>query len=295
MSIKKSINSLYSHPYNLNHPFWAILRWTKWNVKKRIYKGPWTEKIWGGKKSHFWPDSDQSMYLARNWVMDWDEFNFIRKYISSSDNVIDVGANIGVYVIWVSQFLDERGKIVAFEPDPVNYERLKAQINLNRIKFARAEKMALSNKKGVLKMSSGKNGENHVVSGKQQKYSHKLNEVKCTILDSYVDKMGMENIDFLKIDVEGFEKYVLEGAKNVLSSDCVDVVQLEVNNQSKKFQIEKTEGAKMLKKFGYDPFIYRHEKNSIDRLSASSLSRKNHINVLFSKNVDKIGKKVTSI
>jgi FkbM family methyltransferase len=67
--------------------------------------------------------------------MDWNEFHLMRRFLRAIDTFLDIGANLGIYTLWASQFVDTysgAGPIVAFEPDPTNLSRLRKQIELNR-------------------------------------------------------------------------------------------------------------------------------------------------------------------
>ena len=82
-----------------------------------------------------------------------------------------------------------------------------------------------------------------------------------------IDSLGLDDVDLIKIDVEGFEMEVLKGAENTLNN--VDYLMIELNNNSKKYGSSNLEIEKYLKKLGFEIMIkvwpdvvYRHRGKS---------------------------------
>ena len=195
------------------------------------------------------------MWLVYNYYMDWEEFDFIRKYVRGSDTVFDVGANIGVYTMWLSQFTD---RICSFEPDPENYRRCMENIRLNGLS-ARLEQMALSDRAGRLQLSIGKDMENHLVLGEGGQ------SVMGITLDEYCAQRGIARIGFMKIDVEGAELLAFRGATNMLSRHAIDVIQLELAPRALgTFGIRPEDVVSMLTGHGYSLYTYDHELRALD-------------------------------
>jgi FkbM family methyltransferase len=204
------------------------------------------------------------MFLAYNYVMDWPEFKFLERYLQFTDTVIDIGANVGIYVLWMSKFA---GNVIAFEPDPKNALRLQQQIDLNNLTVV-VERCAVSDVNGTVGFSTGKDMENHIVQDKGKR------DVRSVRLDDY----GLERIHFLKVDVEGAEILVLQGAERLLSEHRVDVIQLEFNLGAPSyfgFSDESVPG--LLEHHGYELFQYSPNQN---RLVRFEVGRNEHSNAL---------------
>jgi FkbM family methyltransferase len=125
------------------------------------------------------------MWLILNVVMDWDEFHFMRRYLRAGDTVLDIGANLGIYTLWASQFVDTQsgsGRIVAFEPDPKNVSRLREQFALNGLDRVEIAPVALSASAGTIPFSQGKDGLNHILTDPTSEASI---EVAAITLDAY--------------------------------------------------------------------------------------------------------------
>lgn len=138
---------------------------------------------------------------------------FMRKFISENDTIIDIGANIGYYVLLESR-LAYSGKIYAIEPIPSNIYMLKRNVQLNNRNIF-IHRQAVSDKKGKSKMyiydkcnwcSFTKNLEDTV---------RNEIDVQTTTLDDFVTDYNIHPT-FIRMDVEGHEYQIIKGATRVL-------------------------------------------------------------------------------
>jgi FkbM family methyltransferase len=130
---------------------------------------------------------------------------------NEDDIVVDVGANIGVYAIPLAKKV---AKVIAFEPHPKTSGILESNVILNNINNVEVIKKAVghSNKKVLYRLSvippySG-------IASTNLKKNDSIVELEGITLDTAL--MNENKIDWLFIDVEGFELDVLEGARNIL-------------------------------------------------------------------------------
>jgi FkbM family methyltransferase len=255
---------LYDHPYNQSHPVSALGRLAKWHALRASGR-PWDLRFWGTRVIRCYPDSDGSMWLILNVVMDWPEFHFMRAYLRASDTFVDVGANIGIYTLWASQFVDASGRIIAFEPDAANHERLRAQLDLNGLPArVEVERIALSDRAGEVRLSQGADMTNHLVIGTE---STPFTVVRAETLDGFCRDRGVERIAFMKIDVEGAEQLVLEGARGMLGEHRVDALQLEFNQQANARGLDGSRVVQLLNGHGYRLFRFDAASGSLTPVS----------------------------
>lgn len=147
----------------------------------------------------------------------------ILKYVKPGDVVIDVGANIGDHThgyakAVLGNFKDgtpiETGRVLAFEPNPIAFECL--QRNMRGHGHVECIGKGLSNLPGRAAMVQSPNvGASHMVAG---------DEVEVTTLDSY----GLQKCDLIKVDAEGFEYAILQGAWQTITT-CRPIVVMEIN------------------------------------------------------------------
>ena len=162
-------------------------------------------KIQGHIKSDFAMVQDSKMYLGTDdnynlsiyGIYEPKETLIVKKMIKEGQNVIDIGASIGYYTLLFSRLVGVSGKVYAFESNLERFDLLRKNVQVNGYTNVILENKAISNK----------NGESIIFGEKAQTVS----------LDSYFNPD--DKIDFVKIDVEGHEKHVFEGMKEILKQN----------------------------------------------------------------------------
>tara|TARA_B100000674_G_scaffold415486_1_gene364781 strand:- start:18 stop:755 length:738 start_codon:yes stop_codon:yes gene_type:complete len=194
------------------------------------------------------------------------EENFIDMISGEIRVCLDIGANIGNY----SKLLINKtnAKIYAYEPLEKSFDELKKIKEKHKDRFF-IEKLALGNEDGIKKISSAND--------KSEKASFEKNLDKLSFIDKdnlrefdvSIKKLDSLNffdshnkVDFLKIDVEGYEYEVLLGGKKFIDFNSPKFIQIEINWHQLFKKINLYEFSKLLK--DYDIFkILPHGKNLI--------------------------------
>jgi FkbM family methyltransferase len=259
-----AVRTMYAHPYNRRRPVFALYRLARWQFHKRWSSDGKAYRYWGTRDIVCYPDSRESMWLIYNYYMDWDEFHFIQRYVKNDSVVLDVGANIGIYTLWLSQYVGDRGSVIAFEPDPQNHQRCAENLQRNRLDSVRLEQVALSDRSGTLQFSVGEDTENHLLP--QDAAGAACTYVEATTLDEYCRQHGIASIDFMKVDVEGAELMVLQGAANLLRDSRIGVLQLELNDALQKYGLQRADVVQLLESYGYRLYTYRCGRNELGRI-----------------------------
>ena len=160
--------------------------------------------------------SKDSLRLSINGVYEEVETGLVNKQIQKGDIVIDIGANIGYYTLIFAKLVGQDGKVFAFEPEPLNFNILTKNIELNGYENVIVEQKAVSDKNGKTRLyiSDLTSGMHRIY---QSKYCKNFIDVNLIKLDDYFSKTSfIDEINFLKIDVEGAEFGVLNGISNIL-------------------------------------------------------------------------------
>ena len=147
---------------------------------------------------------------------------------NNSEIFLDIGANIGFYSILFSNKLKQ---IYSFEPNKRNFLVLTKNIERNKLKNIKIFNFGLGEKKDVLKGHSNTKGELFQTSGFAKSKNNNTGEEVLIKKGDDVLKFKNKNIT-LKIDVEGFELFVLKGLEKTLSSNhCILQIEIwEKNN-----------------------------------------------------------------
>ncbi|HZB99699.1 MAG TPA: FkbM family methyltransferase [Nitrososphaeraceae archaeon] len=146
------------------------------------------------------------------------------------DIVIDIGAHIGRYTITSSKQVGNTGKVVAIEADPDNFELLKRNIALNNLTNVLPLNYAAFSTRTRIKLyeQSASAKYNSVMLTRAAKTKNYV-EVNADTLDSILKQNGINQVNWIKIDVEGAEYEVLKGSTEMLSGENVSLL-VEIHN-----------------------------------------------------------------
>ena len=157
------------------------------------------------------------------------EILFMSKVVKPGDGVLDVGANIGYWSTALSAQVGPLGRVYAFEPSPISLEYLRKNIAINDCGNVTVFPVGLSNedKTGRFRLSKAHTGSSRLDDDRSKKDDSI--EIKVVALDSIRGSLDLDKISFIKIDVEGGEVKILEGAKKLLSH-ISPIILLECNS-----------------------------------------------------------------
>lgn len=164
------------------------------------------------------------------------EVELLSGLIQPGDVVIDGGANVGFYTLALASRVGPSGRVIAFEPVPSNLERLKKNLHLNSgMKQIQLVESALWNQPDRLKLSQSDHNENNAgtFSVAQSSQGNQYFECPAVRLDDMVKQSGVQRVAAIKLDIEGAEKWALQGAATTLR-ESKPVVALEVCQQTCK-------------------------------------------------------------
>ncbi len=196
-----------------------------------------------------------------------DEVKYFTSNLHYGDFVVDAGANIGFYSILASKLVGESGRIFSFEPSTTTIEIFEKNISINKLNNIRIIPKGLGNINGTFNLVTPSD----IPTGYSDSYrfiqttnceKDKIKDyevVNLVTLDDFLLENKIKKIDFFKIDVEGFQLQVLEGAKRTLLENNVkilfeappDNVVKNINNYSQ----EKT--FRFLQSIGYGVFTLK--------------------------------------
>jgi FkbM family methyltransferase len=214
-----------------------------------------------------------------------NELNFIHRYLKYDDVFFDIGANIGLFAITASKKI-QMGKIYAFEPSPKTHERLLENITLNKVSnLVYPQNIALSNQRTTLDFYLSLDGFDAWNSFTLAQVGSKFQrvKVKTSTLDIFCFDNNISKIDLIKIDVEGWEFPVLEGARQTIEKYSPDflIEFTEENAVASGFKCSML--FDFLQEYGYHWYEFDSD------LSLTKAERKdffNYCNLLATKNLD---------
>ena len=192
------------------------------------------------------------------------EMDFVSQIIKPADVVFDVGANKGAWCEMVLG-INPAVTIFAFEPDPCAFESLKAGLNYANVELHNLAVSETDKEQIFYHYSREHQVEEMSLFYRRFEMEKKLNispspvSVRCVSLDSFCSKRGIHKINFLKIDTVGSELDVLQGAKVMLRSGKIDVVQFDYGSTFQDVGISLKQIFEFLTGFSYRVFRIVHK------------------------------------
>lgn len=159
----------------------------------------------------------------------WEKYEteLLSSSVKRGDVILDIGANFGYFSIMAAKLVGNEGKVYAFEPEPDNYQLLIKNIKLNGYTNIIPIQKAVSNRNGKLKLYLDKINwggssfsEDNILPQKEG-----FIEVETTNLDDFFqNEVKDSRVSFIKLDVEGAEGLVLEGADKILQNNDLKIL-----------------------------------------------------------------------
>ena len=145
-----------------------------------------------------------------------------KEFLHSDDSkvILDCGANIGIFSLW-AHYLSSESQIYSFEPTKSTFEILEKNIKINNLDGCILNyNMAVGNRIDRIQLRSGKDSigaDNSLIdSGLQISDKITIQNVQMVTLDNFVQENNLPRVDFIKIDTEGYEKQIIQGASETI-------------------------------------------------------------------------------
>lgn len=186
------------------------------------------------------PGENARVYFEHGGNYEVGETRFCERIVNEGDVVLDGGANIGLYSLLFGTLVGPSGRVIAFEPDPVNAQRLRHNLGLNALERVEVEEVALWSTQGRMPLHrfDPAFGPWHSLGEPELPHPFRKGEVArpvdsidvaVTSLDAYCSNAGIQHINLLKLDVEGAEADVITGSSSLLAREAIDVILFEVS------------------------------------------------------------------
>lgn len=202
---------------------------------------------------------------------------------------LDIGGNIGYYATLESKLVGKEGRVIAIEPSPLNFRYLKKNMSLQENTNYTVHNFACGNETGEVNfLLSKKSNLSKVISdGEEIPPDCEIIKIPLKKIDSFLEEEGNPKIDMLRMDVEGYEMMVLEGAHNCLVN-YKPIIQIEIHTEI--LGSEKTKRILLyLKDLGYEikwytpreiDFPLLGNKNDIKKYKIDTVLQKLNSNTL---------------
>lgn len=223
-----------------------------WQAWERTVKRPWTITLAPGRKIRCYPHCAVSSGTLYYRLPERSSMRFLVDHLQPGDTMVDVGANVGTYALLATTV--EGVTAVAFEPSSVTFGRAVQNVALNGLQdriTVRQEAVGSSSGEAVLSVGLGPCNK---VLGPATGVVDAGEKVRVVTLDETF-AMGAPRVGVVKIDVEGGEVDVLDGARALVARDRPALI-VEVNDPERV-------GA-YLRQLGYSAYVYDPDRRALE-------------------------------
>lgn len=183
-----------------------------------------TKPFWHRSVKGLWflidPVDYISIHIFKNGIYEEKFLSFLERHLSRRGVMLDIGANVGNHSLYLH---DTFKNVYAFEPNPVALEKLKLHIAKNSLENITTFPVGLSDVAETLSFESPPStnlGMGRFLRTDQEiPGTTKVLQLRTEIGDRILLDHGIEGVDFIKIDVEGFEIEVMRGLRNTIQRD----------------------------------------------------------------------------
>lgn len=204
---------------------------------------------------------DLSDWLQRHMYagsFERNETRIVREMLRPGMTFVDVGANVGYYTALASRLVGPTGSVFAFDPSEYAFPRLSRMIELNGLTNVRAFQCGLADVAGE-RLLFGAVDEGtcdlHTATMVPNGDPHRA-VVRTDTLDRMAEQLNIKKIDFMKIDVDGFEPLVLAGAAGLIAEGRISHIMFECAEVGfRRMNTSTVELVEQLRSKGFSKFL----------------------------------------
>lgn len=248
-ALRRVLTFIWTHPLNAQQRVSALGRFARWQIASRLSPGPVAIPFVEGT----WLVAEPGMAGATgNWycgLHEYQDMAFVLHVLRPHDHFLDIGANIGSYTLLAGGAVGAR--VTSLEPAPETFSTLKRNVLINGLEArVRLLGIGVSDRTGVASFTSGLDAVNHIMTADEAVAGTQISV-------STIDEILTDDAPtVIKIDVEGHEKPVLEGARRTLSDPAVLAVLVETNGSGARYGNTDSDIHELMASHGFKPFFY---------------------------------------
>lgn len=171
--------------------------------------------VWGARLRAPTFDRWLALRLHQARFMGVEDKRFLETYLRPGMTVVDIGANQGLYSLLLSRLAGKNGCVLAFEPDDMLYRALVENVALNGAETIQPHHLALGSQPGTMTLHRSllNSGDNRLASKAETAGPREAVQIRLERLDRV---LAGRRVDFIKMDVQGWEMEVFRGMQGLL-------------------------------------------------------------------------------
>jgi FkbM family methyltransferase len=254
-----TLHFIFNHPLTRNHKVSALKRYLSWQVMSRAHSS-----------ALVYPFVEESRMIVENGMTgatgniytglhEFGEMGFLLHLLRPGDLFGDIGANVGSYTILASAVI--KSDTIGVEPVASTFMHLKHNVSLNNIEpRVSLFHNGVGSERGKLNFTNSHDTVNHVITP-DESLKEEFEEVDILTLDEI---FSGRIPTLLKIDVEGYEMSVLEGANYTLSREELKAIIIELNGLCRRYGVKEEDIHKRLLSCGFNAVEYDPIRRKIE-------------------------------
>lgn len=266
LPLLNTLSFILRHPLNRGQEGRALARYLRWQVGSRLVSGKISVPFVNPTRLLIAPGmtgATQNIYCG---LHEYEDMAFVLHALRKTDLFVDVGANVGSYTVLAGGAVGAR--CVAIEPLPSTFQHLLDNIRINGFETSvRACNVGVGARDGELSFSSSFDTTNHVLAKEE------IDPAAVTVPVVTLDwLLRGDSPSVLKIDVEGYETQVLEGASDVMRQDSLFAVLVESNGSGKRYGFDESLIHRRMFEWGFACVAYLPHRRELKLLDSSEIS-----------------------
>jgi FkbM family methyltransferase len=244
------VRFVVTHPLNQDHKLEALMRMAKWQLGSRLVPGA-VVFDWVNASKLLIRRGDKGLTgNVYSGLHESADMAFLLHVLRADDLFIDVGANAGSYTVLACAAAGATG--YAFEPIPATYRRLMENVRLNDLESrVQCLNVGLGSEPGRLAFCDDLDTSNHVLP--EEPLGRHAITVEVSTLDRAIHAVAPA---VAKIDVEGFETPVLQGASATLQNPLLHSVVMELNGSGERYGFDESHLIATMFEHGFRTYRY---------------------------------------
>jgi FkbM family methyltransferase len=255
-------------------------RFAGWQIQSRTFRRPVVYPFVENSKLIIQGGMTGATGNIYTGLHEFEEMMFLLHLLRPGDIFTDVGANIGSYTILASAVAG--AKSISFEPVPATFLHLKHNVAINDLEsFVELKNAGVGKEKGRMSFTSGFDTMNHVITDLSDSTLGTI-QVDIVTLDEILEN---KIPTLIKIDTEGFEMAVLQGAKSTLKHSNLMGMIVELNGSCQRYGVNEKDIHEFIVGQGFTPISY----NPFERTYSLQPSFNPNGNTIYIKNERDVG------
>lgn len=278
----RALKFIIIHPFNSDNKINAIINFFKWQLSCLLNPYPIIYNFTENSKliiTKGLAGATGNLYCG---LMEYNEMGFLLHFLKPADTFVDIGANIGSYTILASSQV--KANSISIEPLQETFKKLIDNILINKVEQnVKAFNIGLGSEIGKIHFTQSLDTINHVAT----KEEIDTIEVKIDTLDNLL--MNEQCPSLIKIDVEGYENEVINGAEKTLENQSLKAIIIELNGSGSRYGYDDENIHLKLLQYGFKPYCYNPKGKELKALKTFG----NH-NTLYLRDVNFIEERIKS-